>query len=78
LPRKCVKRQRLITNNDLHTTTAECDGKSLPPEPGFPLFFLPSGSRFLCENSISIIDTWSYFCQRTSQILLNKSQDTHL
>jgi hypothetical protein len=35
-----VKWWRLITNNDLHTTTAECGGKYSPPGPGSSL--LPS------------------------------------
>ena len=30
-----------------------------------PFFFLPSGSRFLCENSISTIDICPYLSQKT-------------
>ncbi len=67
LLRKCVKkRQKLITNSDLHTTTAECDGKSSPPGPGFPLFFLPSGSRFMCEIPSQLLPLAPTVVKRTS------------
>ncbi len=61
---KICEMTKTHNGNDLHTITAECDIKSLPLGPGFPLFFLPSGSRFLCENFISIKDTRPSFCQK--------------
>ncbi len=78
LPWKCVKWRRLITSNNL-LQQLNVIKKSPPPEQGFPLFFLPSGSRFLCVRIPSQLLTLALtFVKRTSQILHNKSQDTHL
>jgi hypothetical protein len=62
LPRKCVKWQIPTTKMTYYNSWMWW--KILATGARVPFFFLPSGSRFLCENSISTIDICPYLCQK--------------
>jgi len=67
LPRKCVEWHQTLTNDD-PLQQLEVMENPCHQEQGYtPLFFLLSGSRFLCNNSNLIIDTYVY-CQSDNNL----------
>jgi hypothetical protein len=77
LPRKCVKWQRLITNNDslqqLNVMENPCHQGQGSPSSSFPV-----GPDFCVKIPSHLLTLALTSVKRTSQILHNKSQDTHL
>jgi hypothetical protein len=70
LPRKCVEWQRTFTRNNLQQQLEVMENPRHQGQGYTPLFFLLSGSRFLCDNSNLINDTYSH-CQSKNQLCQN-------
>ncbi len=69
LPRKCVEWQRTFTRNNLQQQLEVMENPRHQGQGYTPLVFLLSGSRFLCDNSNLINDTYSH-CQSIMTLYL--------